>query len=243
MSPVPGCRIRSRARIMEGMTDCPSAPIGSAAFALPPAGVPLLARDRVDASHLLCLLSRARHALHEDPAMARSCLDDASRILRDASGGDAGLEPALVTTRNPAPVSAATGGLASWQVRKVVAHVEKRLECALPTGELATGVGLSAGHFCRAFKVSMGETPHAYVIRQRIRRAQVLMLETRQSLSEIALACGLTDQAHLTRLFKRLVGTTPLAWRRACEPARQSMPSRLSGTTRGAQPFRVGSPQ
>jgi AraC-like DNA-binding protein len=55
----------------------------------------------------------------------------------------------------------------------------------------------------------MGETPHGYIMRQRIRRAQILMLESRDLLSQIACACGLTDQAHLTRLFRRALGTTP----------------------------------
>lgn len=92
--------------------------------------------------------------------------------------------------------------------------MQGRLGRPLVIEELALVASLSPGHFCRAFKVSVGETPHAYVIRQRIRRAQRLMLETGNSLSDIAGACGLTDQAHLTRLFKRLVGTTPLLWRR-----------------------------
>lgn len=99
-------------------------------------------------------------------------------------------------------------------MRQVTAYIDARLCQTLATQELALVTSLSPGHFCRAFKASMGETPHAYIIRQRIRRAQMLMLETRHSLSQIASACGLTDQAHLTRLFKRLVGTTPLLWRR-----------------------------
>ncbi|PMX44440.1 helix-turn-helix transcriptional regulator, partial [Pseudomonas sp. MPR-R2A6] len=79
---------------------------------------------------------------------------------------------------------------------------------------LAGVVRLSTGHFCRAFKVTVGETPHAFLIRRRIRRAQTLMLTTKDSLSHIACTCGLTDQAHLTRLFRRMVGDTPLSWRR-----------------------------
>ncbi|WP_457354340.1 helix-turn-helix domain-containing protein [Sphingomonas sp. UYP23] len=48
-----------------------------------------------------------------------------------------------------------------------------------------------------------------------MRHAQMLMLHTDDTLSHIACACGLTDQAHLTRLFRRMVGETPLVWRRA----------------------------
>ncbi len=45
-------------------------------------------------------------------------------------------------------------------------------------------------------------------------RARQLMLTTSQSMSEIALACGLLDQAHLCRTFRKATGTTPGAWRR-----------------------------
>jgi AraC-like DNA-binding protein len=41
------------------------------------------------------------------------------------------------------------------------------------------------------------------------------MLSTMRPLSEIAVDCGLADQAHLTRLFRKIVGESPAAWRRA----------------------------
>jgi AraC-like DNA-binding protein len=41
-----------------------------------------------------------------------------------------------------------------------------------------------------------------------------MMLTTTEPLCRIALDCGLCDQSHLTRLFRRVVGTTPNAWRR-----------------------------
>ncbi|WP_237709238.1 helix-turn-helix domain-containing protein [Sphingomonas elodea] len=119
--------------------------------------------------------------------------------------------------RNPAPVT--KGGLAGWQLRRVRAHVEAHLQGPIFTSTLAEVAQLSTGHFCRAFKASTGETPHGYVMRQRIRRAQQLMRDTTDTLSQIACACGMSDQAHLTRLFRRLVGTTPLAWRRAWQQA------------------------
>ena len=53
-----------------------------------------------------------------------------------------------------------------------------------------------------------------YIVRLRLELAQRLMLTTEDSLSQIALACGLADQAHLSKLFGRLVGETPSAWRR-----------------------------
>jgi AraC-like DNA-binding protein len=80
--------------------------------------------------------------------------------------------------------------------------------------ELAGLVPLSVSHFCRAFKETFGDTPHMYIIRLRLELAQSLMLATEDPLSQIALASGLADQAHLTKLFRRVVGETPGAWRR-----------------------------
>jgi AraC-like DNA-binding protein len=56
--------------------------------------------------------------------------------------------------------------------------------------------------------------PHRYIVQLRLELAQSLMRSTNEPLCDIALACGLTDQAHLTKLFRRHVGQTPNAWRR-----------------------------
>src|SRR5262249_7653630 len=96
-----------------------------------------------------------------------------------------------------------------------LAHVEANLGTPIRNEELATIARLSTFHFNVAFRKSVGESPHAYVIRRRVERAQGLMLSTGRSLSDIAADCGLADQAHLTRLFRRFVGESPAAWRRA----------------------------
>jgi AraC-like DNA-binding protein len=111
------------------------------------------------------------------------------------------------------------GGLAPWQLRRVMAYIQDHLSGPIFVEALAGLTRLSGGHFCRAFKASVGETPHNFLVRQRIRHAQALMLGTHDTLSDIACACGLTDQAHLTRLFRKFVGETPLAWRRAWQGA------------------------
>lgn len=59
----------------------------------------------------------------------------------------------------------------------------------------------------------MPVSPRDYVALRRIEVTQGLMLTTRDSLSEIALSCGMSDQSHFTRLFHRLVGETPHSWR------------------------------
>ena len=108
----------------------------------------------------------------------------------------------------------ARGGLAPWQVLRVKTHVEAHLDSTLRTRDLAAMARLSTGHFCRAFKRSLGVAPIAYIAGRRVASAQKLMLATNEPLSQIALACGFYDQAHLTRLFRRHAGTTPHNWRR-----------------------------
>jgi AraC-like DNA-binding protein len=67
----------------------------------------------------------------------------------------------------------------------------------------------------RAFRESFGAPPHTYLMRRRMERAQDLMLSTETSIGQIALDCGFADQSHLTRLFHKIVGESPAAWRRA----------------------------
>ena len=132
-----------------------------------------------------------------DTMLAR-LLDDAAPVRRSR---DTALAPAR-------------GGLAPWQVLRVRTHVEAHLDSTLRARDLAAMVRLSTGHFCRAFKRSLGVAPIAYIAGRRVASAQKLMLATDEPLSQIALACGFYDQSHLTRVFRRCAGASPRDWRR-----------------------------
>jgi AraC-like DNA-binding protein len=149
----------------------------------------------------LCVAIRS--ALDDERGTAEDSLRRAVRILEEMGG---------TIAPTPKPMR---GGLAPWQIRKVASHVEAHLDQPIRNEDLAALVRLNPSHFGRAFRNSFGEPPHEYVIRRRIERAQGLMLSTEASLSEIALNCGLADQSHLTRLFRRFAGESPRAWRRA----------------------------
>ena len=88
-------------------------------------------------------------------------------------------------------------------------------ECArnIRLQELAELVGLSESYFSHAFKASTGLAPHQWHTNARIRRVQTLLKKTDAPLTSVASAAGFSDQAHLTRVFKRAVGTTPAVWR------------------------------
>lgn len=106
------------------------------------------------------------------------------------------------------------GGLAPWQAKRIAAYVTEHIGAAFRARELATLVRLSYSHFNRAFKASFHETPTGYIARQRVRAAQEKMLSTAHPLSRVALECGLCDQAHFSRMFRRVVGQSPRLWRR-----------------------------
>jgi AraC family transcriptional regulator len=109
---------------------------------------------------------------------------------------------------------AVRGGLTRWQMRKVKAHIDANIGARIPCGELAELVRLSIGHFFRAFRVSFGASPQSYIMRQRMLRAKMLMLTSNEPLTVIAMTCGLCDQAHFSRAFRRAVGVSPKHWRR-----------------------------
>jgi AraC-like DNA-binding protein len=104
-------------------------------------------------------------------------------------------------------------GLAPRLVRRIQQYVNAHLDSALNVDELAASVGLSASYFSRAFARSVGSTPHDYVIRRRVLRAQQLLAETDLGLAQIAVTTGFSDQSHFSRRFRQLAGLSPKAFR------------------------------
>ena len=106
------------------------------------------------------------------------------------------------------------GGLAPWQERRAKEIIEANLDGEVPLTQLARECGLSISHFSRAFKDTMGTPPHQWLLRRRVENAMRLLRSQQLSLPQVALACGFSDQSHFTRVFTRLSGTSPGAWRR-----------------------------
>ena len=156
---------------------------------------------------LQCAVSELFIALNEtlrdERSKAAECLLRAEAILETAH------RPAAPVSVTPSP------GLAPWQVRRVATYIDSKLDSPIRNKDLAAVARLSEFHFNVAFRKSFGHSPHEYIIRRRMERAQGLMLSTDMALSEIATECGLADQPHLTRLFRQFVGESPAAWRRA----------------------------
>jgi AraC family transcriptional regulator len=177
-----------------------------------PPGVPdcSLEKLRTAVADLLCAVGSVSQ---DDPEDACEYVSRAAALLRLESPG-AIRSSDRYGTKCAAP-SVPRRGLAPWQVRKVSAYIEAHLDSTVDTPALASLVKLSVFHFCRAFQASFGESPHTYVMRRRVECAQGLMLQTKSPLAQIAIECGLSDQAHFSKSFRRFVGESPGAWRRA----------------------------
>jgi AraC family transcriptional regulator len=105
------------------------------------------------------------------------------------------------------------GGLSPGQLRRTCEFIVEHLAEDICLDDLAEMTGLTAKHFARAFKQSMGLPPHQYLILQRIEAAKRHLTGGKTSLASIALACGFADQSHFTASFRKVVGVPPGAWR------------------------------
>ena len=95
-------------------------------------------------------------------------------------------------------------------VQRVTRHIEAHLDGPLPLAELAACAGLSPFHFARAFRATVGETPHRYIVQRRVITARKLLLAGEGAdLAEAAFRTGFSSQSHLTRCFREVCGMTP----------------------------------
>jgi AraC-like DNA-binding protein len=106
------------------------------------------------------------------------------------------------------------GGLAPWQERRSKELLAANLAGSIPLSTIAEACGLSVRHFSRAFRISVGAPPHAWLLQARVDRAMTMLRRREGSLSEIALTCGFADHSHFTHVFRRQVGMSPATWRR-----------------------------
>lgn len=155
-------------------------------------------------ANVVALLEIAGDEFERDREAAKASITRATFILRSE----------LQRHEAASKADAGSGELASWQVQRLRVHIDRHLSETIHVKDLSGIVRRSTAHFCRTFKRTFGQTPHAYITARRLEYARRLMLESEEQLSVIALSCGFTDQAHLSKLFRQHTGETPGAWRR-----------------------------
>ena len=156
------------------------------------------------------LLEAACCAREGNCEAAKAHIARAIALLR----GEPSTIPANLQPLNGNARETVRGGLVAWQKRRLTTYIDAHLTGRIRIEELAELLNLSESHFSRAFRCAFGTSAHEYLTRRRIEVAQSLMLMSREPLCAIALRCGLSDQSHFTRVFRRIVGETPYAWRR-----------------------------
>jgi len=150
-----------------------------------------------------------RGALHEPSATSATYVE---HILQ---GTVAYLARNHTSTTRTSEASAGPSCLTERQLQRTRELIEELLSDRIVLADIAREFNLGADHFGRLFKRATGVTLYQYIIRCRIERARRLLAETTTPIIEIAPECGFADQVHLTRAFRRMVGTTPAAFRRA----------------------------
>lgn len=108
----------------------------------------------------------------------------------------------------------ARGGLAGWQLRRVVDLMAQQLDGDLGIAELTALTGYSRAQFFRAFRQSTGQTPSRYLLGLRIARARELLIDRRETVETVARSVGFSGPGTFAKAFARSTGMSPTAYRR-----------------------------
>jgi AraC family transcriptional regulator len=114
---------------------------------------------------------------------------------------------------SPLTAAGTRSGLQASQVQRVTDYMAAHLEEAIGLQDLADIVRLSRFHFCHAFRVATGFTPHQWLVRLRMERARELLLNDSLTVTEVALAVGYQTPSSFAHAFRTAVGATPTAFR------------------------------
>ena len=149
------------------------------------------------------LALEARRTLIEEPEPDRRYM---------AALGKAMLARALQAIDHGAPPRGRVA-ISPFKLRRVVEHIEARLDSRIPVQELAELAGLSTAHFARAFRQATGEAPHHFILNRRVARVQELLREP--ELATVAARAGFSSHAHMSSVFRRRTSLAPTAYRAA----------------------------
>jgi AraC family transcriptional regulator len=163
------------------------------------------------------------HLAADDPVVAvlvRKLVDDLTRGGVASAGDDlycdqaAGLVvAALLRTRGRQ--RRAIADPMPWRVRRALDYVDARLPAPVTLDGMAAAAGLSRFHFCRVFRAATGSSPHDHVLSVKLARASDRLLSSRDTVADVARACGFASPSRFGALFRARYGATPSAWRNA----------------------------
>ena len=122
---------------------------------------------------------------------------------------------AILTLRSQSDVTTKSSQLSKHTLAQLIEFMEANLCEDLSLNALAEVAQMSPSQFRRAFKATVGQSPHSWLNKRRLERAKILLAKTEGAIAQIALDCGFSSQSHMTTLFSRHLGTTPNRYRKS----------------------------
>jgi len=190
------------------------APVDFAQLIIPPAFMERVAYETVNMRRLTCPPRYLQHDAHVHYLVfaLKAELEAGQpngRIFGESLTTALAVHLLRHYSEQPQAMRDVRGGLPDATLRRVTDYLHTYHARNLTLTELAALAAISPHYFTRLFRQSTGVTPHQYLIRCRIERAQTLLREGRLTIGQIAQEVGFADQSHFTRHFRRTVGVTP----------------------------------
>jgi AraC family transcriptional regulator len=136
--------------------------------------------------------------------------------------------------RHTGRVAARRAEPSSQGFERMLGYVEENLAEPLRMATLAREAGCTPKELSRAFRDRRGLLPHQYVLERRIERASALIDAGGLSLAQIAVEVGFADQSQMTKMFRKLIGTTPARFRKRLPECERPSGQASSGASAGA---------
>lgn len=159
-----------------------------------------------------------------DPSLFHSAVRLARMVSNDGGGDGLACEALAASIRRHVFTSYSPGlrspngrpipPLTSEQVRLAREYIHDTLSSAITLDDLSSLLDLTTHDLLIAFRTAFGTTPAQYVISQRVRAAQRLLLHSSDDITCIALKTGFSSHSHLTCVFRQRVGCPPSEFRR-----------------------------
>jgi len=99
-------------------------------------------------------------------------------------------------------------------LRKAIIYMNQHLEENISLEEVSAHIGLSPTYFSRVFSHDMKMTYIEYLTKIRIEESKKYLVDTKESISDIALRLGFSDQSYFSKVFKKVEGMTPGKYRK-----------------------------
>ncbi len=104
-------------------------------------------------------------------------------------------------------------GIPPDSLAHVIEHIQNNLDQPLDVAKLAGLIRMSPSYFSKLFKISLGVSPHQFILHARVDRSKELLRNSAARIVDIAFEVGFETQAHFTTVFGNLVGMTPRQFR------------------------------